>query len=126
MSLSSIDRIGKPFVVRCPGLTATPSPRPDLCASRSGIGFAGGFEGIDVENLICLNATLDLIVATLSMRTACNGQYPFAGTYKDDQLVVRATQKGGPAGDCDFGFRGKREGDTLVGTIGKYEITLRK
>ena len=65
-------------------------------------------------------------VATLAMRGACNGQYPIAGFYKGDQIGVRATQKGGPAGDCDFGFRGKREGDTLVGTIGPNEITLRK
>jgi hypothetical protein len=96
--------------------------------------YSGRFDAVGVVNYT-VGVTLEISsvddgkvkgVATLSMRTACNGQYPFAGTYKDDQLVVRATQKGGPAGDCDFGFRGKREGDTLVGTIGKYEITLRK
>jgi hypothetical protein len=56
----------------------------------------------------------------------CRGDYPVAGSVKDDAIGVRATTKGGPAGDCGFGFKGKVDGNRLVGQMGKYEVELRK
>jgi hypothetical protein len=64
-------------------------------------------------------------IATLGGR-GCAGDYPFEGTVKGDAIGLRATQKGGPAGDCNFGFKGKVEGNRLIGTMGKNEVELRK
>jgi len=56
----------------------------------------------------------------------CMGEYPVEGTYKDNKLVVRATAKGGKAGDCSFGFAGTVEGNSLNGKMGQIDIQLRK
>jgi hypothetical protein len=56
----------------------------------------------------------------------CQGSYPVEGSVKGNVIGVRATEKGGPAGDCSFGFKGKVEGNRLVGNMGKYEVELRK
>jgi hypothetical protein len=56
----------------------------------------------------------------------CRGSYPVEGLVKDGALGVRAIQKGGPAGDCGFGFKGKIEGNRLVGNMGRFEVELRK
>jgi hypothetical protein len=63
--------------------------------------------------------------ATLGGR-GCAGDYPFEGTIKGDAIGLRGTQKGGRAGDCSFGFKGKVDGNRLVGTMGKNEVELRK
>jgi len=63
--------------------------------------------------------------ATLGGR-ACAGDYPFEGILKGESIGLRGTTKGGRAGDCSFGFKGKVEGNKLVGTYGKYELELRK
>ena len=35
-------------------------------------------------------------------RNPCNGEYPIEGTLKGNALMVRASEKGGRAGDCPF------------------------
>jgi hypothetical protein len=57
---------------------------------------------------------------------SCRGDYPVEGTLKDGVVGVRATAKGGPSGDCSFGFKGKVDGNRLVGNMGKYDVELRK
>jgi hypothetical protein len=57
---------------------------------------------------------------------ACGGEYPLEGSIKGDQLRVRATKKGGPAGDCSFGFAGKIEGNTITGKWGPHEVKFSK
>jgi hypothetical protein len=56
----------------------------------------------------------------------CLDDYPLEGTFKDGELRLRSTKKGGRAGDCGFGFRGKAESNKLTGRFGKYEVELRK
>lgn len=56
----------------------------------------------------------------------CRGSYPVEGFVKDAAIGLRAIEKGGPAGDCTFGFKGKVDGNRLVGNLGKYEVDLRK
>jgi hypothetical protein len=63
--------------------------------------------------------------ATLGGR-GCAGDYPLEGTLRGSDLAVRATRKGGVAGDCDFGFRGTVQGDRLVGKAGRFDLELRK
>lgn len=57
---------------------------------------------------------------------ACAGEYPLEGSLKGDQIRLRATKKGGPAGDCTFGFAGKVEGGALVGKYGPHEVKFSK
>ena len=52
---------------------------------------------------------------------ACRGDYPFTGTLKDGQLDVRADEKGGPGGDCNFRVRATIEGDQLKARFGQNE-----
>src|SRR4051812_8908575 len=59
-------------------------------------------------------------------RGSCRGDYPIEGFVKADTIGVRSTTKGGTAGDCTFGFRGKIDGNRLVGNMGKYEVEFRK
>jgi hypothetical protein len=56
----------------------------------------------------------------------CAGDYPLEGIVKGNAVGLRGTAKGGRAGDCAFGFKGTAEGNRLVGSIGKYEVELRK
>ncbi len=48
----------------------------------------------------------------------CVGEYPMQGKFEDNKLVMKATAKGGRAGDCSFSFNGVREGNKLVGATG--------
>ena len=57
---------------------------------------------------------------------SCRGEYPLEGTFEDNQIRLRATTKGGPAGDCGFGFTGTVEGNSLVGRYGQRELQFRK
>ena len=57
---------------------------------------------------------------------SCAGEYPVEGSVKGNEVGLRATAKGGRAGDCSFGFKGSINGNQLVGTMGKYEVVLRK
>lgn len=56
--------------------------------------------------------------ATLSTRGPCAGDYPMEGKFEENTLSMRATAKGGAAGDCSFRFNAVREGNKLVGTTG--------
>jgi hypothetical protein len=56
----------------------------------------------------------------------CFGEYPIEGRVKGDDIRVRATKKGGPAGDCGFGFVGRLEGDKIIAKYGNYELTFTK
>ena len=49
---------------------------------------------------------------------ACAGNYPMEGKYDGNKLVMRATAKGGRAGDCGFGFDVVQEGNKFVGKTG--------
>ena len=96
--------------------------------------FRGSFDAHTNIGLVSVGVTLTIssvddgkVTGTGNLaRGVCAGNYPLAGTLKGADLAVRATQKGGPAGDCSFGFRGKVDGNRLVGTMGKYEVELRK
>jgi hypothetical protein len=52
--------------------------------------------------------------ATLGGR-GCHGEYPMQGTYQNKTLNLRATPKGGPAGDCPLNLALAVEGDRLAG-----------
>ena len=56
----------------------------------------------------------------------CRGDYPIVGTVKGDGIGVISPAKGGASGDCTFGFKGKIDGNRLVGSMGKYELEFRK
>jgi hypothetical protein len=57
---------------------------------------------------------------------SCRGEYPLEGTLKDNQIRLRATTKGGPGGDCSFGFTGTVEGNSLAGRYGNRELQFSK
>ena len=58
---------------------------------------------------------------------ACGGEYPVAGKRKGDTLTLRATKKGGAAGDCGLRLELTVEGDKLVGTMNrKFPAQLSK
>ena len=59
-------------------------------------------------------------------RPPCNGNYPMEGKLKGDSLVLRATEKGGPLGDCTMTLRLTVEGDKLVGTMNGVKARLSK
>lgn len=60
------------------------------------------------------------------MAGACAGQYELEGTYRDDKLQLRSTEKSGRAGDCDLRFQLTAEGDKLVGKLGQLDVQLSK
>ena len=56
----------------------------------------------------------------------CRGEYPLEGTVKENQIRLRAPQKGGPAGDCDFGIAGTIEGNVIKAKWGQRDLEFRK
>ena len=56
----------------------------------------------------------------------CAGEYPVEGKLKGDTLELKATEKGGPAGDCQLTLKLTVEGNKLVGTLLKYPAQLSK
>lgn len=57
----------------------------------------------------------------------CEGEYPLRGKMRGNQIGVRSIRKGGPAGDCGFGFRGVVQDGALVGKyLGRHEMEFRK
>ena len=48
----------------------------------------------------------------------CSGDYPMAGNYDGNKLVMKATAKGGRAGDCSFALDVAQEGNKLEGKTG--------
>ena len=76
--------------------------------------------------LVIAKAEAGAIAGTGTLHTgACRGDYPVSGKGQAGGFFV-VSGKGGPAGDCTFGFKGRLEGNKLVGTIGKYDVELRK
>ncbi len=59
-------------------------------------------------------------------RGGCRGEYPVEGTVKGNELTLKATEKGGPAGDCNVNLKLTVEGNKLVGTMGQFKTTLSK
>jgi hypothetical protein len=57
---------------------------------------------------------------------SCAGDYPVQGGVKGDGIGLISTKKGGASADCVFGFRGRIEGNQLVGSMGRHQVTLRK
>lgn len=55
--------------------------------------------------------------ATLGGR-GCDGSYPMQGAFRNDQLDLRATRNGGPAGDCPLSLSLAAQGSKLVGAMG--------
>ena len=45
---------------------------------------------------------------------------------KGNELQLKATEKGGPAGDCNVNLKLTVEGNKLVGTMGQFKTTLSK
>ncbi|MHB1427544.1 MAG: hypothetical protein ACYCVW_02475 [Rhodocyclaceae bacterium] len=65
--------------------------------------------------------------ASRFQRGSCNGDYPVEGALKDGNLIMKASEKGGPAADCNFKLNVKVIGEKLVGTwIGDQPIELSK
>jgi hypothetical protein len=56
----------------------------------------------------------------------CSGEFPFEGTFKENTLRVKATDKFGPGGDCTFGLSGTIEGNKLSAKRGENEFTMTK
>jgi hypothetical protein len=66
-------------------------------------------------------------VALVSRNGACDGEYTMEGTYKAGKLSLKATQRAGRSGDCNFGFTASPDGNKLVGkTAGGRALTLAK
>ena len=55
---------------------------------------------------------------------ACAGEYPMEGKLENGTLVMRATEKGGGAGDCSLRFKLNVEGNKLVGTVGNTPVQM--
>ena len=57
---------------------------------------------------------------------ACWGDYNLQGTLKGKSLVLRSTQKSGPAGDCDMALQLTVSGTKLTGTVDGYSAKFSK
>jgi len=57
----------------------------------------------------------------------CRGEYPLRGKLRGNHIGLRAIKKGGPTGDCGFGFRGTVQDGALVGKyLGQRDLEFRK
>jgi len=109
--------------VMCVGIAAP------LQAQESLVGrYVGSYEGQartggTRSNGVELNITSEengIVKGEARLVTAgsCAGAYPMEGRFENNKLVMRATSKGGGAGDCSFSFNAVKEGNKLVGTTG--------
>jgi hypothetical protein len=74
-----------------------------------------------------VKAVLERITASRTARQPpCDGQYPLEGTLKDNSLDLRATEKGGRAGDCGMRVRGTLQGTKLIGKVNQADVELSK
>jgi hypothetical protein len=64
--------------------------------------------------------------STARRQGQCAGEYPVAGTFKDNALRVRSTEKGGAAGDCGFSLTAVMEGGKLMAKLGQNEFVMTK
>jgi len=71
----------------------------------------------------------DAITGTMAKQGGwrpCSGDSPVEGTYKDNQVKIRATQEIGPSGCGRPAFTGVVEGNALVGKWGTADVKLIK
>ena len=117
------------------GLAFLLSFSPVALAQESPAGRYSGSYTMQTTDSYTVGLTLDVAsvedgkvkaLLLVSSRTSCRGEYPMEGIYKNNELRIRSTRRGGASGDCSVIFRGKREGNAFVGKIGEYDVTLRK
>jgi hypothetical protein len=96
-------------------------------------GHYQGPQGSDIRLALDIKSVDNGVVkGTLERRVssrrggACDGEFPVAGTIKENNLDVRTIEKVGKAEDCTYRLRMDVQGSKLVGTMGKNEITLSK
>lgn len=117
------------FAALCIGcLTASAVAQDSVVGRYNGSFTTQGINAVVRSVSIVITSVEDGKVTGTGIRTGgpCAGEYPLEGTFKGDEIRLRATKKGGPAGDCGFGFVGKVEGTKLVGKSGQIELTLNK
>jgi hypothetical protein len=57
----------------------------------------------------------------------CAGEYPVQGTYRDNTLKLRSSERSGIAADCGLSLNLKQEGNKLTGTRGSgHAVELTK
>lgn len=106
----------------------------DALAQNSLLGTYSGSQPLKNNKTAGVRLVIDSVdngivkgTASRSQKGACNGDYPVEGTLKDDNLVMKAIEKNGGAGDCNFKLKVKVVGDKLVGTgINDNPIELSK
>jgi hypothetical protein len=98
--------------------------------------YSGTYSAITLSGGNPIHVGLTLELASLEdgivkgkaarMGGPCRGDYPVEGMIKGDELELRATRKGGPAGDCGMRLRLTVVGNKLVGTMNKNKAELSK
>jgi len=86
--------------------------------------YTGSYEGIWGSNneqvgvkLIIASVENGDVKGTATLQSPrCGGDYPMAGSYDGHKLIMKATARGGPAGDCFFLVKAVQEGNKFVGT----------
>lgn len=94
----------------------------DLSAMRGR--YTGNFVDSGSAEIIGLTLVISSVedgvfkgTATLGGR-GCDGSYPMQGTFRNNQLDLRATRNGGPAGDCPLSLALEAQGSRFVGAMG--------
>jgi len=110
------------------------------CAQQNLIGsYQGGYEhegqGVGQKRGQTAIAGVKLEIKTLEgdrvtgtwhlLRGKCQGEYPVSGSYRNGQLVLQAAG-GAKEGCANSKLRLTADGEKLVGTYGKHELTLSK
>jgi hypothetical protein len=62
----------------------------------------------------------------IRFKMGCIGSFPLTGTAKGSTVDLRAAEKFGAAGDCQFRIRGTVQGNKIIGKIGQSDIELSK
>ena len=112
------------------GLAAFPAHAQDSLAGtyKGSMTITGGFGTLNVGvTLVIAQVEGGKLTGTGTLHAgSCAGDYPIQGGVKGDAIGLISTKKGGAGGDCSFGFKGRVEGNQLVGTMGSMQIVLRK
>lgn len=66
------------------------------------------------------------VSSTMMRGQGCSGEFPVEGTFKDNTLRVKATEKFGAGGDCTFALTGTVEGNKLLAKRGQNEFVMTK
>ena len=111
-------------------LIAAGASAEDSIVGRYNASFSS--EGINARvwtvTIVITNVEGGLVTGTgIREDHGCRGEYPLRGKLKGNRIGLRAIKKGGPAGDCGFGFRGTVQNGALVGKyLGRHELEFRK